>query len=57
MNGITCPAPTSVDYLGLVLAAHDAEMLGHLSFRDLPILPPGHDGQRSDRQHEGEHSA
>src|SRR5205085_358181 len=33
-------APTGVDYLGLVLAAHDAETLGHLAFRDLPVLPP-----------------
>jgi ABC-type Zn2+ transport system substrate-binding protein/surface adhesin len=30
------PAPTGVDYLGLVLAAHDAETLGQLAFRDLP---------------------
>jgi putative transposase len=27
---------TGVDYLGLVLAAHDAETLGQLAFRDLP---------------------
>jgi Mu transposase, C-terminal len=27
---------TCVDYLGLVLAAHDAETLGQLAFRDLP---------------------
>jgi len=32
----TPPAPTGVDYLGLVLAAHDAETLGQLAFRDLP---------------------
>ena len=35
----TPPAPTGVDYLGLVLAAHDAETLGQLAFRDLPVLP------------------
>jgi putative transposase len=29
-------APTGVDYLGLVLAAHDAELLGRIAFRDLP---------------------
>jgi hypothetical protein len=29
------PTPTGVDYLGLVLAAHDAETLGQLAFRDL----------------------
>ena len=28
--------PTGVDYLGLVLAAHDAETLGHIAYRDLP---------------------
>ena len=27
---------TGVDYLGLVLAAHDAETLGHIAYRDLP---------------------
>jgi hypothetical protein len=25
-----------VDYLGLVLAAHEAETLGEIAFRDLP---------------------
>jgi putative transposase len=31
------PTPsTGVDYLGLVLAAHDAETLGQLAYRDLP---------------------
>jgi hypothetical protein len=36
-----------VDYLGLVLAAHDAETLGQLAFRDLPVphLEDGHSGQ------------
>jgi putative transposase len=34
---LTPPAPTGVDYLGLVLAAHDAETLGQLAFRDLPV--------------------
>ena len=44
--------PTGVDYLGLVLAAHDAETLGHLAFRDLPVLPiPERDG--AGHQHEG----
>jgi putative transposase len=28
--------PTGVDYLGMVLAAHDAEVLGQIAFRDLP---------------------
>jgi putative transposase len=31
------PAPTTgVDYLGLVLAAHEAEVLSQIAFRDLP---------------------
>lgn len=35
------PAPsTGVDYLGLVLAAHDAETLGQIAYRDLPIGAP-----------------
>src|SRR6266545_952615 len=43
----TPPAPTGVDYLGLVLAAHDAETLGQLAFRDLPVPHPedGHTGE------------
>jgi putative transposase len=40
----TPPAPTGVDYLGIVLAAHDAETLGQLAFRDLTVQPPM-DGQ------------
>ena len=34
------PAPTGVDYLGLVLAAHNAETLSQLAFRDLPVFQP-----------------
>ena len=34
------PPPTGVDYLGIVLAAHDAETLGQLAFRDLLVQPP-----------------
>jgi transposase InsO family protein len=35
------PAPaTGVDYLGMVLAAHDAELLGRIAFRDLPGAGP-----------------
>jgi putative transposase len=33
------PPPIGVDYLGIVLAAHDAETLGQLAFRDLPVQP------------------
>ena len=50
-------APTGVDYLGLVLAAHDAETLGQLSFRDLPVLALGSNGPSSNRQRDGEHLA
>lgn len=28
--------PTGVDYLGMVLAAHDEQLLGQIAFRDLP---------------------
>ena len=31
------PAPTGVDYLGLVLAEHDAAPLGQIAYRDLPV--------------------
>lgn len=34
------PEPTGVDYLGLVLSAHEAQTLGKLAFRDLPAPPP-----------------
>ncbi len=33
-------APTGVDYLGLVLAAHEEQTLGKIAFRDLPAAPP-----------------
>ena len=32
----TAPPPTGVDYLGLVLAAHEEQTLGEIAFRDLP---------------------
>ena len=47
----TPPAPTGVDYLGLVLAAHDAETLGQLAFRDLPVSP-SKDHQTGDHRNE-----
>jgi putative transposase len=46
----TPPPSTGVDYLGIVLAAHDAETLGQLAFRELPVHPP-------DSQAHHEHSA
>jgi hypothetical protein len=33
------PEPTGVDYLGLVLAAHEEQTLGRIAFRDLPTSP------------------
>jgi putative transposase len=33
-------SPTGVDYLGLVLAAHEQQTLGEIAFRDLPATPP-----------------
>jgi putative transposase len=45
----TPPAPTGVDYLGLVLAAHDAETLGQLAFRDL-LVPQPHAAHLEDHQ-------
>lgn len=35
------PAPTGVDYLGLVLAAHEEQTIGRIAYRDLPL--PGLD--------------
>jgi len=32
------PAPTGVDYLGLVEAAHEAEVTGSISFAQMPLL-------------------
>ena len=48
------PAPTGVDYLSLVLAAHDAETLGQLAFRDLLVQHPD-DGQLEDHRTDDDH--
>ena len=37
------PTPTGIDYLGLVLAAHEEQTIGSVAYRDLP--PPGLDHQ------------
>ncbi|MBV9326972.1 MAG: Mu transposase C-terminal domain-containing protein [Chloroflexi bacterium] len=37
------PTPSGIDYLGLVLAAHDAETLSQLAFRELPVHQPEDD--------------
>lgn len=48
------PAPTGVDYLGLVLAAHVEAGTGSISYRDVPLfdedeeLDAGHDNDESD---------
>jgi putative transposase len=41
--------PTGVDYLGLVLAAHEAETFGSIAFRDLPS-PPSSQSEPEDEQ-------
>ena len=35
------PQPTGVDYLGLVLAAHEEHTIGQIAYRELPL--PGLD--------------
>jgi putative transposase len=47
------PVPsTGVDYLGMVLAAHDGETLGQLAFRDLPSMHVEHPSNDDANQHE-----
>jgi putative transposase len=48
------PVPTGVDYLGLVLAAHDAETLGQLAFRELPVQQPEDDQVEDYRADDGQ---
>ena len=40
----SAPPPTGVDYLGLVLAAHEEQTLGEIAFRDLPDSSTDEDG-------------
>ncbi|MFP5376163.1 MAG: Mu transposase domain-containing protein, partial [Acidimicrobiia bacterium] len=41
------PAPaTGVDYLGLVAAAHDAEVVGSISFAQIPLFAADDEGRR-----------
>ena len=49
----TPPPSTGVDYLGLVLAAHDAETLGQLAFRDLPVQQP--EDHQTNEHHTAKH--
>jgi putative transposase len=44
------PADTGVDYLGLVAAAHDAEVVGSISFAQIPPVADDNDADhdRSD---------
>jgi len=44
-----------VDYLGLVLASHDAETLGQLAFRDLPSAHTRRDQRDDQHQRVEEH--
>ena len=37
------PEPTGVDYLGLVLAAHDESLAGPISYRDVPLFDDSQD--------------
>jgi putative transposase len=30
------PPPSGIDYLGMVVAAHEEQLLGHSAYRDLP---------------------
>jgi hypothetical protein len=32
------PPATGVDYLGLVVAAHEEQLLGRIAYRDLPSI-------------------
>ena len=42
--------PTGVDYLGLVLAAHEEQTLGKIAFRDLPAVSPEETGAKGEGQ-------
>jgi putative transposase len=44
------PQPTGVDYLGLVLAAHEEQTIGQIAYRELPL--PGLDHLASTRDHD-----
>jgi putative transposase len=50
----TPPPSTGVDYLSIVLAAHDAETLGQLAFRDLPVQVLDNQHDHSVAPHESE---
>jgi hypothetical protein len=41
------PAPsTGVDYLGLVAAAHDAEVVGQIDYAQAPLIDPDAEDER-----------
>jgi len=46
----SAPPPTGVDYLGLVLAAHEEQTLGEIAFRDLPDSSTYEDGSPAEVQ-------
>jgi hypothetical protein len=33
----TPPLATGIDYLGIVVAEHDEQLLGQIAYRDLPV--------------------
>jgi putative transposase len=37
------PVPTGIDYLGMVAAAHDAEIVGSISYANIPPFKPPDD--------------
>jgi hypothetical protein len=38
---LATPTPsTGIDYLGMVVAAHEEQLLGHIAYRDLPATAP-----------------
>ncbi len=48
---LATPPPTGVDYLGMVLGAHDEATVGAISYRDVPLFAPDdcHDDDDANR--------
>lgn len=42
------PAPDGVDYLGLVVAAHDESLAGPIAYREVPLFPDNSDDSDDD---------
>jgi putative transposase len=43
------PAPTGIDYLGMVAAAHDAEVVGAISYANIPLFETDDNGEEGRR--------